>query len=356
MKSSLPFSPVSLQAAALGAVLGLASSASAQEPSKADLARARTAFQEGVALAAANNCAAALVKYREVAQVKMTPQVAFNTAECEARLGKLVSALGDYRVAASQAANDKRAAAVLKEAPARVEDLEARIPKLTVTRGKGADTAVIELDGTELGQTQLGNAIPVDPGAHTIVAKVSGKEYLHETVKLDEKQTKTFDVKISVAAPVVEPPAPDQPTEPQPKPQEKSRVPGIAVTVVGGAIMIVGFAMLAPRQSAISQLQRDCNTANQCPASDQSVASQGKLFTGVSEVMVPVGLVTAITGIVLIAKAGPSKPKSDTTEDKDKDKDKKEEVDKKDAFWRSIQVVPGAPGANIGGLGLTGRF
>jgi hypothetical protein len=98
----------------------------------------------------------------------------------------------------------------------------------------------------------------------------------------------------------------------------------------------------------------DCNIANQCPASDQSVSSQGKLFTGLTEVMVPVGLVTAITGIVLIAKAGPSKPKSDTTEEKDKDK--KEEGDKKDAFWRSIQVVPGAPGANIGGLGLAGRF
>src|SRR5262245_36030122 len=77
--------------AALAAGLSLASllagsTALAQDPTKADLDRARTLFQEGVALAAANNCAGALVKYKAVVQVKMTPQVAFNIAECEERL------------------------------------------------------------------------------------------------------------------------------------------------------------------------------------------------------------------------------------------------------------------------------
>jgi hypothetical protein len=333
-----------------------ATQAAAQEPDKADLARARTAFQEAVALAAANNCAAALAKYKEVAQVKMTPQVAFNTAECEARLGKLVSALGNYRIAASQAADDKRAAAVLKETPARIEELEVRIPKLTVTRARGADTASIELDGTELGQTQLGNAIPVDPGAHTIVAKVGGKPFLRETVKLDEKQAKTFEVRINSDAPLAEAssaaetPPPDQ-TPPKPEEEKKSRVPGVVLTVGGGAVMIAGFAMLAPRQSAINQLSNDCTPSGHCPVGDQSVANSGKLYTGLTEVMVPVGAVAAITGIVLIAKNAPSKPKRDTTEEK-----KEGDGDKKDAFWRSIKLLPAAPGANVGGLGVTGRF
>jgi hypothetical protein len=335
-------------------VCGVAGSASAQDASKSDLAKARTAFREAVALASANNCAAALVKYREVAQVKNTPQVAFNMAECEARLGNLVSALGNYRVAASQAADDKGAAQVLKEAPARVEELEARIPKLTITRGRGADTATILLDGSELGQAQLGNAIPVDPGSHTVIAKVGNKEYLHETVKLDEKQAKTFDVKISVAAPVIEPAAPDKKDEPKPE-EKKSRAPGIALTVGGGVVMIIGFAMLAPRQSAINQLNADCNAAGHCPSSDSSTASSGKLYTGLTEAFVPIGLAAAITGIVLLAKSGPSaagKPADAPDEKKDGDAEK----DKKDAFWRSIQVVPAAPGANVGGLGLMGRF
>jgi hypothetical protein len=344
--------------AAVLAASAIASPAAAQDgPSKADLARARSAFQEAVALAAANNCAAALVKYKEVAQVKMTPVVAFNTAECEARLGKLVSALGNYRIAASQAADDKKAAGVLKEAPARVEDLEARIPKLTVTRGKGADTASIELDGTEIGQSQLGSPIPVDPGAHTIVAKVNGKAYLNETVKLDEKQTKTFDVKISVAAMVVEPPAPDTQPDQQKPEEKKSKVPGVILTVGGGAVMIAGFAMLAPRGSAISQLNAQCKLESDgqmhCPSNDSGDQSSANLYTGLTAVMVPVGAVLAVTGIVLLAKSGSSsKPKPDSEEKKDDSGDK----DKKDAFWRSIHVVPSAPGANIGGIGLQGRF
>jgi hypothetical protein len=334
--------------------LALPATAFAQEPTKAELAKARTLFQEGVALASANNCAAALVKYKEVAQVKMTPQVAFNTAECEARLGQLVAALGNYRVAASQAADDRNAGKVLREVPSRIDELEGRIPKLTVTRGKGADTATILLDGSELGSRQLGNPVPVDPGSHTIVAKVGGKEYLHENVKLGEKESKTFDVKISVAAPVIEPPAPDQPPgdQPQKPPEGSSRAPGAVVTVIGGLSLVVGLAMLAPRQSAINKLNMDCTPDGHCPTGDQSTIDQGKLFTGVTEVMVPVGVVGIVVGAVLLAKSGPPK-----AEKKPSDEERKEgDAEKKDAFWRSIQVVSGVPGATVGGLSLIGRF
>jgi hypothetical protein len=357
MKMAWPSKRHGLRAAtgAFLAVLTCGGTAMAQEPSKADLAKALTLFQEGVALAAANNCAAALVKYKAVAQVKSTPQVAFNTAECEARLGQLVEALGNYRVAASAAAGNKRAANVLKEVPERIEELEARIPKLTITRGKGADTASIELDGSEIGSGQLGSAIVVDPGSHTIVAKVGNKEYLHETVKLGEKENKTFDVKISVAAAHVEPPAPEPvPDAPPPPPPEKSRVPGVAVTVVGGVVLVAGLAFLAPRGAALSKLKMDCNTAMMCPSSDNSTYTSGNLFGGLSAGFITGGAVMAVAGIVMIAKSGPAKA---AIKPADGEGDKKDgEGDKKDAFWRSIQVTASAPGANVGGLGLVGRF
>jgi hypothetical protein len=357
MKMAWPSKRHELRSAAIGAALAVATAggtATAQDASKADLAKARTAFREGVALAAAGNCSAALLKYKEVAQVKSSPQVAFNTAECEARLGKLVSALGNYRVAASQAAEEKGAAGVLKEVPGRIDDLEGRIPKLTITRGRGADTASIELDGSEIGSGQLGSAIPVDPGSHTIVAKVGNKEYLHENVKLGEKETKSFDVKISVAAAHVEAPAPEPtPDAPPPPPPEKSRAPGVAITVAGGVALIAGLAFLGPRGAAISKLSTDCNTANMCPATDQSTYNSGQLFTGLSEVLVPVGVVAMVVGIVVIVKSGPSKVQKPVEGDGDK---KDGDGDKKDAFWRSIQVTASAPGASVGGLSVVGRF
>src|SRR5262245_43631742 len=183
---------------ALTAGLALSAPAFAQEPSKADLAKARTAFGEGVALAAANNCAAALVKYKEVAQVKLTAQVAFNIAECEARLGKLVQALGNYRLAVSMAGEEKNLKKLLVEAGGRVEEIEARIPKLIIKKGPGIETATILLDGTELGQAQLGSPIPVDPGAHVVVGRYQGKEYFHQEVTLAEKANKTFTVQFEL--------------------------------------------------------------------------------------------------------------------------------------------------------------
>ncbi len=351
MKMAWPSYPRGLRAAAgvALAVVATGGTASAQEPSTAELAKARTAFREGVAAAAAGNCAAALLKYKEVAQVKSSPQVSFNIAECEARLGKLVSALGNYRVAASTAADDKHAVNVLKEVPARIDDIEGRIPKLTITRGKGADTASIELDGSEIAP---GQAIPVDPGSHTIVAKVGNKEYLHENVKLAEKESKTFDVKLSIAAAHVEAPAPE-PT-PEPPPPEKSRAPGVALTVGGGVVLIAGLAFLAPRGAAISKLSMDCNAMMQCPAADQSTYNSGQLFSGLSAAFIGVGAAAAVVGIVLIAKSGPVKA---AVKPADGDKDKKDgDADKKDAIWRSIQVTASVPGANVGGLGVVGRF
>jgi hypothetical protein len=349
---------VALYAAMASVSVGLTRSgtAAAQEPSKAELAKARTLFQEGVALASANNCAAALAKYKEVAQVKSTPQVAFNTAECEARLGRLVSALGNYRVAASQAADDKRAKGVLQEVPARIDELEARIPKLTIKRGSGSESATVELDGTEIGSAQLGVAIPVDPGPHQVVARVGNKQYLHETVTLAEKETKTFNVKISVAAEKIEPPALDQPPgdTPAPSPAAKSRTPGIAVTAVGGAALVAGLAFLAPRGAAIGKLSMDCS-GTVCPAADQSTYDQGRLFTGLTEVFVPVGVAAAVVGILMIVNASPAKVAKPSQGDEDKDK-KDTDGEKKDAVWRSLQVVAGAPGANVGGLGVMGRF
>lgn len=326
---------------ALGA-LAMAGTAQAEEPTKAELAKARTAFQEGVALAAANNCASALVKYKEVAQVKMTAHVAFNIAECEERLGKLMQALGNYRLAASQAGDDKNAQKVLREAGSRVDALDARIPKLTITRAKGTDGAQILLDGTEIGQSQLGKPIPVDPGPHTVVARFEGKEYLHESVTLAEKENRTFDAKFDLPKTKVEVAPVDPPKDEAPPPAAKSRVPGIVVTTVGGVALVTGLAMLGPRGSAISDLEAVCKDGR-CPASAESTASRGKLFTGLTEVLVPVGVIGAAVGIYLIATSGPQK--ADAAKDKDKG-----------TSALKIELIPAAPGATIAGASLLGKF
>jgi hypothetical protein len=185
------FSSTSLLRTALGlgvVAASLSAGGGARAQTKQELDAARKQFQEGMALSAANNCSAALTKFRSVANVKMTAAVAFNIAECEERLGKLVSALGNYRLAAARAQGDPNARDVVARVADRIDALDARIPKLTIKRGPGADIASIELDGSELGAAQLSAATPVDPGSHTVVAKVGDKVYAQDTVVLAERR------------------------------------------------------------------------------------------------------------------------------------------------------------------------
>jgi hypothetical protein len=338
-----------LRRAALGlgvVALSLSAGSSARAQTKQELDAARKLFQEGMALSAANNCSAALTKYRAVANVKMTAQVAFNIAECEERLGKLVSALGNYRLAAAQAQGDPKAKDVATRVADRIDALDARIPKLTIKRGKGADVAVIELDGSELGAAQLSAATPVDPGPHTVVSKIGGKEASSDTVTVAEKESKTFEVKIEAQVAKVEAPEaiPIPPTPESDKPPPaRSKVPGAVVLGVGVVGAALGATFMVLRGGVISDLDTLC-PGDKCPSSAKATVDKGRLYTGLAEGGFVLGAVGIVTGIVLLATSGAPKPPPSS------------------AFVgappdaRGVRLLTSAPGASVGGLSLAGRF
>ena len=348
MKTTWPASRIgrrSRGAVWAGAALALLLSGAAHAQSPEDLAKARTLFREAVALSAANNWSGALTKFKAVAQVKMTAQVAFNIAECEEHLGKLLSALGNYRLAASEAAAPKaNAADVAKQVDARISALEARIPKLTINRGQGAETASIELDGTELGSAQIGAEIAVDPGPHLIVGKVNGNEGSRETVTIAEKETKSVNVAIDASAPK----KPDTPVDTGPKPDTTpppdttakpgSKIPGAVVTGLGVASLGAGIVFMIVRQGTISDLEDMCGTDGKCPPSAQDTSDKGKLFTGLAEVTIPLGVIGIATGIVLLVTSskGAATPAP--------------------AAASRVRFLGAAPGASLGGASIIGRF
>lgn len=327
--------------------LSLCAGEGASAQTKEELDKARTLFKEGVALSAANNCAAALTRFRAVANVKMTAQVAFNIAECEERLGKLVSALGNYRVAAAQAEGDPKAKDVSTRVWTRIEAVEARVPKLTVKRGEGAETARIEFDGDELGASKLSAQFPVDPGAHVIVAKVGDKEYLRETVSLEEKELKTFEVKLDLSPKIDKPEEPtDKPVKPLPD-QGSSKVPAGVALGVGGVGVVLGAVFMVLRGGTLSQLKDKCGNDTSCPPSAEPIADKGKLYTGLAEASFVVGAAGVVTGIVLLVTSGPSAAPKHTPYSS---------ALRGPGVAGPVELHPYAPGASIGGLSLVGRF
>lgn len=238
----------------LGAALACSSgwTAGAQAQTAQELSDARALFQKAIELEQAENWTQALKAFREVGQVRMTPQVRYHIAVCEENLGQLAAALGGYEIALSQ--GEGLPPAFLAEVSASIEDLNARIPKLVLLRGSGADAAQIELDGIRLGEAQVGVELPLNPGPHTVVARAPGYQDLQATVTVNESTVETLTLEL---APIVVEAPPEEPPPPPPAPKSF----GILPYVVGGAgagVVVVGGVLLGVSQGKASQVEALC--------------------------------------------------------------------------------------------------
>lgn len=313
-----------LRAGFLGACLATALSVSGPslaQPAPASPAdedpavvKAREQFREGVALMAAQDWANALTKFKAVGRVKMNAQVAFNIAECERELGKLVSALGNYRLALGKAQEPNAglgADKIAEVTPGRIADLEPRIAKLKVIRKESEPPnpqATIELDGSELAQAQLEAAIPVDPGERTLRVLVNGKPAKLQKLRLEQGEAK--EVVVEIPAPEVAGPSGPSATPSAGGPS----IPGIVLVSFGAASLVAGGVFIGLRQQAIGELDDLCGGDESCPPSAEDTYDRGRLMTGLAEVFVPVGVVSAVVGSVLLATmSGSSKPAAEAS-------------------------------------------
>lgn len=317
----------------------VATTASAR-PSRKELSRARAKFQQGTELEQAGDWSNALTKFRDVGQVKMTPQVRYHIALCEEHLGQLAVALGGYKLAL-QGASEVRARSFKTTVTKHIHNLQVRIPKITVERGKGAEAASIELDGVTLGITSIGVAVPVDPGPHTISAKAPGHEPFSKTVTVAEKQNETISVVLEATpAPAAATPSspPSGPVGGEKHPVEAKPHSKVVPFIIGG----IGVASLAAsgtffllKNKAISDLNSQCPSHQNCPASSEGTYNNAKTYNLVSEITLGVGVAGVGTAVVLLLTGKHSaKPPADKA---------------------ALQLVPAAPDSEAG-ASVIGRF
>src|SRR5450432_4089825 len=162
---------------------------------KKELSKARALFQRAIELEQAGNYTQALEQFRDVGQVRMTPQVRFHIASCEEKLGRLVTALGGYELALADA--ESVGEDFKNEVDTAVTRLRASIPKLVIQRGAGGEAAEIELDGVALGASSVGVPVPLDAGPHSVNAKAPGFEPFSQTVTIAENEQKTVDIELT---------------------------------------------------------------------------------------------------------------------------------------------------------------
>lgn len=323
-----------------------------------DLAKARVTFQQGLSLEAAEDWAAALDKFQDVAKVKLTAQVRFHVARCKEKLGRLTEALGDYRLAEYDAtqANAKEA----DEIAAAREALESRVPKLQVSRPGGAKVKVT-LDGVEIGEAKLGKDVTIDPGEHVVVARWKGGKKTQQKFVIAEGETK----KIALEAPAggddddddapaddgegeAEPAASAATTAPPPDSSGASPLPWI-VGGVGVAALAAGAVFLKMRGDAEAELTDTCKPAggqsNVCPERLKSRQDDGEKYSLFANVSLGLGLVGVGTAVVLFAtQGGPAAPAPAPTEPA---------ADSEARHRVRVHVLAGGPTT---GLAVTGSF
>jgi hypothetical protein len=305
---------------------------SAEAQDKKELSKARALFQRAIELEQAGNYTQALEQFRDVGQVRMTPQVRFHIASCEEKLGRLVTALGGYELALADA--DSVGEDFKKEVDTAVTRLRASIPKLLIQRGAGADAAEIELDGVALGASSVGVPVPLDPGPHSVNAKAPGYEPFSQTVSIAQDEQKTVDIELT-AEPEPETPAAtgagsqsaDQGTKPN-----KKIIPYV-IGGVGVASLIGSGILFGLRQSTLSDLEDKCGPDRKsCPSNARGEVDNLKLYNTTAQIALGVGVVGVGTAVTLLLIQR-----------------------KHDAATTGFMFTPDAPNA-LAGASLRGRF
>jgi hypothetical protein len=294
------------------ALLGSQVPAAAQDA--AALKQARAQFQQATELEQAKNWTAALQAFREVGQVRMTPQVRFHIAVCEEGLGRLVAALGGYELALGDA--EKVGMEFKGEVEENVTRLRARIPKLVIERGAGANAAAIELDGIAVGDSSVGVEVPLDPGPHAVTAKAPNHKPFEANVTLTEEQTTRLEVKLEELPPELQPSRSVGNTAPPPD-KPPSKVVPFVIGGVGIASLIGSGVLFGLRQSTLSELEDACGPdGKQCPAGKQSRYDDLKFYHYGAEVTLGVGIAAVGTaGALLFFQRKKKDPVADTAVD-----------------------------------------
>lgn len=300
---------------ATGFVFALAtagSSAAFAEPAnKHDAAAAQTLFNDARVLMKAGNYPEACPKLEESLRLDDGIGTKFNLADCHEHVGKLATAWAEFVDAAAESKRQNQTARE-KVARQRADALESRLPRLELVVTDAASGTEIRRDGVVVGSAAWGTSIPVDPGAHTIVATAPGKDRWEGTVTAIESTTATLtvprlvDTQVAVAPP---PPAASTTTTATvftPVVDESrgrsQRTAGWIVAGVGVAGLAVGGVFGLKSMGAKSDSRDHC-VGNACDATGVASRDDARSFGNVATIATIAGGALLVGGLVTVLTA-----------------------------------------------------
>jgi len=268
----------------------------AGEPTATDLATAREAFDEGLALEEKGDWTGALGRFQKVASVRITPQVRFHLGLCFENLGRLVEALNEFRRAESEADGDKTPSAqiVVANAGKHVSDLKARIPRLRLVVPESEKIAAILIDGNAVSESLADRAFFVDAGKHTLTVKTPDGRSFEHAIEFEERSGE-HSIDVVFPKPADKP----KPTETETS-SGRGPWPWLALGV-GASAMIGAGVMYKLRSNTLSELDAVCGADRRtCPYDPSSSEARGRNYALAGNILLGVGAATIALGVVLL--------------------------------------------------------
>jgi hypothetical protein len=251
------------------------------------------------------------------------PGTMFTLAECEAKWGKVASAVSHYSdylglVSHMPTPEKTRHRDRASTAEAQVKKLKPTVPQLTVTLPANAPKdSTVKRDGIVLKSVSLGTPLPVDPGEHVIVTQVPGGPEHEQKLSIATGESKQVVVEIELpkdaaaappgptAAPTASPP----PGAPKAPPASGMRTWAYVAGGIGLAGIVVGSVTGIMSMGKKKTVDDNCD-GTVCNQTGLSASDDGRMLGNVSTVGFAVGAAGLVTGIVLLITS-PS-PKKET--------------------------------------------
>ena len=149
---------------------------------------AQTLFDEGKKAMAAHDYASACPKLDASLKLEFALGTLLNLADCNEKAGKVATAWAQFLELAGKAsaAGQTERYRLGKD---RAGGLAGRLPKLVIRVNGAVSGEEVKRDGTVIAETEIGLAIPVDPGSHTIEAAAPGKRPWSTSVTIGDGAT-----------------------------------------------------------------------------------------------------------------------------------------------------------------------
>lgn len=180
-------------------------SARAEEPDDPyESGEANALFEQGVAAMLKGDFEAGCPAIDRSYRIDARPGTLYTLGECEAQRGRLATGRRHLRefvalVNALPASKQARYLPRKEKAQKRLEELEISAPRVIVTLPPEAPwTTRIQVDGTPLDLAALGAPYFLDPGPHTLMARVPGGALLEEKITVAKGETKNLLLAVEV--------------------------------------------------------------------------------------------------------------------------------------------------------------